>query len=113
MKTVVDEGVPVRLAPALSQLGRAVASFPKEWRGLQNGRLLEQIRLAGFECLLTCDKNLRHQQNLRRWNLAAIVLPRTRFEDLRPMLNQIAVAIDKAELGRALVLQSDGLIEFH
>jgi len=34
------------------------------WDRLSNGKLLRQAERAGFEVLLTADKNMRHQQNL-------------------------------------------------
>ena len=108
MKAVLDEGVPVRLARALSDRDRDVAAFPDAWKGLKNGELLKRITAAGFDCVLTCDKNLRYQQNLRRWKLAVIVLPRTRFEDLHPILDSIAACLDKVETGSALVLRPNG-----
>jgi hypothetical protein len=103
----VDEGVPFRLAGELRKQGIDIADFAEEWRGLQNGKLLERIREAGFECLLTCDKNLRHQQNLGRWDLAIIVLPKVRFDDLFPLLDRIAAAHGRCERGRALVIGTD------
>ena len=113
MKTVVDEGVPFRFAGELRRRGLDVRDFVNEWRGLQNGRLLERIRDAGFECLMTCDKNLRHQQNLARWNLALITLPKTRFADLMPYIDRVAEAFARCERGRALVVAADGRLEIH
>lgn len=108
MKAVVDEGVPFRLAGALRQRGLDVSDFADEWRGLQNGKLLERIRDDGFTCLLTCDKNLRYQQNLGRWNLAIVVLPKSRFDDLLPFLDAIAAGLLRCEQGKALVIGTDG-----
>ena len=88
--------------------GVDVADFADEWRGLQNGRLLEQMRDAGLGCGVTCDKNLRHQQNLTRWNLALVVLPKTRFGDLMPFFDSIVLAVAQAKRGRALVIGQDG-----
>ena len=113
MRAVLDEGVPARLARALAAKGCDVSTFPEGWRGLKNGALLEQVRAAGFDCLLTCDKNLRHQQNLRKRKLAAVVLPKTRFEDLRPLLDRIVTALERAEKGFALVIGADGNHVFH
>jgi hypothetical protein len=40
-------------------------------RGLANGALLDAAERAGFDLLLTCDQNVRKQQNLKGRNLAA------------------------------------------
>jgi len=113
LRAILDEGVPIRLAQALAAKGCDVAPFPDGWKGLKNGELLEQIRTTGFGCLLTCDKNFRHQQNPRRWNLALVVLPKTRFEDLRPLLDHIVTGTEKAEPGFAVVIGADGGYVLH
>ncbi|HEV2318466.1 MAG TPA: DUF5615 family PIN-like protein, partial [Verrucomicrobiae bacterium] len=43
------------------------------WNGRENGELLA---LAGkhFDCFITVDKSLRHQQNLRNLKFAILVL---------------------------------------
>ena len=40
---------------------------------LENGELLKQARAAGFEVLLTGDRNLQHQQNLAYSGLFVVV----------------------------------------
>jgi hypothetical protein len=34
------------------------------WNLLENGDLLNASEAAGFEVMVTCDRNLRYQQNL-------------------------------------------------
>ena len=43
----------------------------KGWNGIQNGELLSLMLAAGFQALLTFDKNLQHQQNFKKciWGL--------------------------------------------
>ena len=40
------------------------------WDTLTNGDLLDEAERAGFDVLLTADKNMRHQQNLTRPGIA-------------------------------------------
>lgn len=44
------------------------------WRELKNGELLQQAEDAGYELLLTSDKNIRYQQNLSGRRIAIVVL---------------------------------------
>jgi hypothetical protein len=44
------------------------------WDTLSNGDLLAEAERAGFDVLLTADKNMRHQQNLRGRRIAIVVL---------------------------------------
>jgi hypothetical protein len=39
---------------------------------LENGELLTQAEAAGFEVLVTTDKNLRYQQNLEGHRIAIV-----------------------------------------
>lgn len=61
-----------------------------DWKGLQNGKLLERAEREGFELLVTADKNLMHQQNLSKRSIAVIVL------DIHPnnLLNEVACIPD-------------------
>jgi hypothetical protein len=47
---------------------------PKTWGTLTNGDLLAEAERAGFDVLLTADKNMRYQQNLRGRRIAIVVL---------------------------------------
>ena len=62
--------------------GHDVHSFPKPWKGTKNGNLLKLIADNGFECLLTTDQNMVHQQNLERITFAIVVLSSQELEDL-------------------------------
>ena len=42
-------------------------------RDLRNGALLDAAEQAGFEMLLTCDQNVRYQQNFAGRKLALVV----------------------------------------
>lgn len=41
---------------------------------LKNGELLSEAEAAGFDVLLTCDQNIRFQQNLAGRRLALVIL---------------------------------------
>ena len=46
----------------------------KGWDTLSNGELLSAAEGAGFELVLTTDRRIRHQQNLRVRRIALVVL---------------------------------------
>jgi hypothetical protein len=60
------------------------------WEGLVNGALLQEAA-AQFDVLLTVDRNLRYQQNLRALPLSVIVLvaESNRLESLTPLTPQV------------------------
>jgi hypothetical protein len=73
MRILFDQGTP---APLRYQLqGHQVAlAYEQGWSTLENGALLSAAEAAGFEVLITTDRNLRYQQNLTSRKIAVIVL---------------------------------------
>ena len=43
------------------------------WNGVQNGALLKLLINAGFDALLTFDKNLQYQQNFKKYTIKVFV----------------------------------------
>ena len=65
MVVLFDHGTPNGLIRALP--GHTVhTAQAKGWDTLSNGAVLEAAEEAGFELLLTTDRRIRYQQNLRR-----------------------------------------------
>jgi hypothetical protein len=73
MLVLFDQGAPVPLRPFLT--GHTVETASQRgWDKLKNGELLEAAEEAGFEVLVTPDKNIRYQQNLGFRRIALVVL---------------------------------------
>src|SRR5204863_9381481 len=73
MKILLDVCTPVQVRQALP--GHQVHTAVKMgWGELENGDLLRPAEAGGFELLIICDKNLRHQQNLTGSKLAILEL---------------------------------------
>ena len=64
-----------------------------------NGELLKAAEAAGFEVLLTTDKNLGHQQNLTGRKLAIIVIDKQQWPELRPHVQVVVDAVNAVEPG--------------
>jgi predicted nuclease of predicted toxin-antitoxin system len=70
---LLDNNVPRGLARALT--GHTVTEARERgWATLRNGELLTIAEEAGFEVLVTSDKNIRRQQNLQGRKIALVVL---------------------------------------
>jgi hypothetical protein len=98
MKILFDNGTPNPIARSLA--GHDV-SFARQigWHELKNGELLQQAEAAGFDLLLTSDKNIRYQQNLSGRKIAIIVLGNQQWPRVRRHLTRIAAAVDAAQPG--------------
>ena len=63
MRILFDQGTPVQIGRSLSAHS-VRAAREQGWSTLANGELLRVAEEAGFDLLLTTDKNLRYQENL-------------------------------------------------
>ncbi len=63
------------------------------WDTLSNGDLLAEAERAGFDVLLTADKNMRHQQNLSGRKIAVVVLSTPQWPVVRLHPTRIAAAV--------------------
>ena len=69
------------------------------WDTLTNGDLLAAAEGAGFDVLLTADKNMRYQQNLTGRRIALVVLSTPQWPRVRLHLDIIAAAVNAAAPG--------------
>lgn len=86
MKVLIDECLPKKLKREVS--AEFVRSVPEMgWAGTVNGALLA-VAEKEFDVFLTNDQNLEHQQNLKKFDLAIIVLVALTndIEDLKPLM---------------------------
>jgi hypothetical protein len=61
--------------------------------------LLTAAETAGFDVLLTTDKNIRYQQNLTYRKIAIVVLGKGRWRLIKPMLAEVTAAVNAATAG--------------
>ena len=66
---------------------------------LKNGELLNAAESAGFDVLLTCDQNIRHQQDLVGRKLALVVLSSNLWPSVRNCGDAVGAAMEKATPG--------------
>src|ERR1700747_1008294 len=66
---------------------------------LENGDLLNADEAAGFEVLVTTDKNIRYQQNLKMRKIAVVALGQGRWTLIRPHVVRVSEAVNEAEPG--------------
>ncbi|MBM4063391.1 MAG: hypothetical protein FJ265_20170 [Planctomycetes bacterium] len=98
MRILFDQGVPVPLRGLLE--GHAVeTAFERSWSTRTNGELLHAAEAAGFEVLLTTDKRLRFQQSLAGRRLAVLILPTTRWPDIREHAGEVLAALARLTPG--------------
>ena len=98
MLVLFDQGTPRGIARWL--LNHTVKEAKSQgWDRLTNGELLNAAEQAGFDVLLTTDKNLRYQQNLEARRIAIVVLGKGRWRLIRPMISAVVEAVNVAQPG--------------
>ena len=98
MRVLFDNGTPRGVASALSD-HTVEEARSRGWDTLRNGELLDAAEGAGFDVLLTTDRNIRYQQNLTGRRIAIVVLGKGRWRIIRNRLLAIAAAVDAATPG--------------
>jgi len=99
MLVLFDNGTPRTLARFLIDRHTVTEARARGWEELENGELLNEAEAAGFEVLVTTDKNLRYQQNLTGRKIAIVVLGQGRWTLIRPHLAQVVAAVNAASAG--------------
>ena len=76
-----------------------VEAIERGWDRLVNGELIAVAEAAGFDLLLTTDKNIRYQQNLTGRKIAFVVLGNQQWPTLRRYVEKVVAAVDAATPG--------------
>ncbi|MGO9340751.1 MAG: hypothetical protein ACLPY1_25025 [Terracidiphilus sp.] len=95
MLILFDQATPVPLRPYLKPHTVRTAA-QQGWDKFKNGDLLNAAEEAGFELLLTTDKNMRYQQNLAWRKIAILVLGQQQWNLLRPHVQLVVDAVKAA-----------------
>ena len=98
MQILFDQATPVPLRQYL-KLHTVRTAAQQGWDRLKNGELLNAADLAGFDMLLTTDKNIRYQQNLQGRRIAILVLGQQQWNLLRPHVQLVVDAVNVAMPG--------------
>ena len=98
MHILFDHGTPAPLRSFL--IGHTVREAKAQgWDTFKNGDLLTAAEAAGFDVLITTDKNIRYQQNLTSRTIAIVVLGNAQWPVLRLHVAQVVDAVNAATPG--------------
>ena len=99
MKILFDANTPAPRARFLRG-HQVVCAHELGWQGLENGDLPDAAENGGFDLLLTCDQNVRYQQNFRSRKLSLLILSSNHWPTLRRVADRIATAVDFVQTGQ-------------
>jgi hypothetical protein len=97
MRILFDHGTPRGIRQFL--IGHSVAEARDEGWDALGGELLNAAEQAGYDLLLTTDKNIRYQQNLSTRKIAIVVLGQGRWTVIKPAIDKVIAAVNAASTG--------------
>jgi len=106
MRVLLDEQLPRHLVREIH--GHDVSTVQQRgWAGLKNGELLQVTADAGFEVLVTADRNLQFQQNLSQFEIGIVVIITRdlRFRTIRVAIDTIREALIAVAHGQVIRVQ--------
>ena len=106
MKVLLDECVTRKLRHDFQ--GHEVHSIEYAgMKGLKNGELLRAAS-GQYDVLITTDQNLRHQQNIKSFNIAILILiaKRNTYEMLYPLVPQALEALNHIKPGEVVEIEA-------
>jgi hypothetical protein len=98
MLVLFDHGTPRSITRWLH--GHTVEeAVARGWDRLTNGELLKVAEEAGFDVLLTTDKNIQYQQNLKGRRIAIVVLGNPQRPAVHRYIERVVAAVNAATPG--------------
>src|SRR5271157_1450674 len=99
MLVLFPNGTPRTLARFLIDRHMVTEARARGWQEMENGELLSAAEAAGFEVMVTTDKNLSYQQNLTGRRIAIVVLGKGRWTLIRSHVADVVSAVNAATPG--------------
>ena len=106
MKILFDECLTSKAKRYLDEF-EAVTVPEASFSGLKNGKLLKAAVEAGFDILLTIDKNIDYQQNIDKFAIAIVILdvPRSHIRYVEPLIPIFKAQISSYEPRNAYTVE--------
>jgi predicted nuclease of predicted toxin-antitoxin system len=97
MKILLDENIPRRLKFDFGDAMEVHTVPEMNWQGKKNGDLLGLSVFKGFDCFITLDKNLQHQQNLKGFTIHIVILdvPDSRYQTVQHLITKIRALLSE------------------
>ena len=95
MKVMFDHNTPWTLQRYLKH-HEGVAAEQMVWERVRNGDLLKLAEDSGFEVFVTCDQEIKCQQNLTTRKIAIVEIRKNNWPSLEPIVQDIVAAVDNA-----------------
>jgi hypothetical protein len=91
MKILLDENIPTKVNVEFGKEFEIKTVRDMNWLGKKNGELLGLMVFNGFDFFITLDKNLKHQQNLNKFDITIFLLlsKDSKHQTLQPLFEKV------------------------
>jgi predicted nuclease of predicted toxin-antitoxin system len=107
MRILIDECLPKQLKTWMTGHPEAVTVQDMGWANVKNGKMLRLAEDAGFDVLVTADKNIYHQQNFAGLRLSTVVIPSNRKRRVQECVPAFLQSLKHAQAGQKIVMEID------
>jgi hypothetical protein len=103
MKVLIDECIDERLRYEFPDHDCQTARYAKR-AGLKNGKLLSAAESAGFDVIITVDREIPYQQNMEAYRIGVLIpcAATNRLRDLRKLIPAAHAILDVIRPGEVL-----------
>ena len=103
MHVLLDENLDWRLVRYFDADFQVTTVSRQGWKGMRNGELLRQAA-ATFDALITMDKGIEHQQNLREYAIGVVLISAksNRLQDIQPIMLRVNQILRILEPGQVI-----------
>jgi len=103
MRILLDENLDWRLVRYFDADFQVTTVSQQGWKGMRNGELLRQAAKT-FDALITMDKGIEHQQNLRKYTIGIILISAksNRLQDIQPAMRRVNEVLRTLEPGQVI-----------
>ena len=103
MNILLDENLDWRLVRYFDADFQVTTVSRQGWKGMRNGVLLQKAS-ADFDALVTMDKGIEHQQNLRKYEIGVILISArsNRIQDIQPAMGKLNEVLREVQLGHVI-----------
>ena len=104
-KVLLDENLPSPLKKHFSDQLEVYTTHELGWASKKNGELIRSMLDINIEFLITVDRNLEYQQNLKKYPIRLVVLltHTNRYKDLADKVIKIETAILTSDAGESII----------
>ena len=101
MRVLLDENLDWRLVRYFDADFQVTTVSQQGWKGMRNGELLRRAASA-FDALITMDKGIEHQQNLRKYMIGVVLISAksNRLQDIQPAMFSVNQVLRTLEPGQ-------------